>query len=289
MISSAALMLALTIAGCDKNEEPKVPANPETPGTPTAPADRPIIFTTAIAATRSPQLEADGSGTFTAGDTFTLYAHDGNGASAALDYTIGATALYWREIAFAQEGERINLAACYPKQTLDKGAFDFTVTQSPDRDLLLVTGKEAAVGSEQPVELTFRHAMHRLTVQVEIEDESADAASVEILCSAHASGRFDLATGTCSLHDSKETFSVTKPEGNFLLYPQPTGGVSLEVHAGEATKQWTLSELAPKQDELESGKELTVKLTVRDGKILFAGMTIEGWGNQGTVDGEIIL
>ena len=38
-----------------------------------------------------------------------------------------------------------------------------------------------------------------------------------------------------------------------------------------------------------SGKELTVKLTVRDGKILFAGMTIEGWGNQGTVDGEIIL
>lgn len=88
MISSAALMLALTIAGCDKNEEPKVPANPETPGTPTAPADRPIIFTTAIAATRSPQLEADGSGTFTAGDTFTLYAHDGNGASAALDYTI---------------------------------------------------------------------------------------------------------------------------------------------------------------------------------------------------------
>ena len=59
MISSAALMLALTIAGCDKNEEPKVPANPETPGTPTAPADRPIIFTTAIAATRFPQLEAD--------------------------------------------------------------------------------------------------------------------------------------------------------------------------------------------------------------------------------------
>lgn len=156
MISSAALMLALTIAGCDKNEEPKVPANPETPGTPTAPADRPIIFTTAIAATRSPQLEADGS-------------------------------------------------------------------------------------------------------------------------------------GTCSLHDSKETFSVTKPEGNFFLYPQPTDRVSLEVHAGEATKQWTLSELAPKQDELESGKELTVKLTVRDGKILFAGMTIEGWGNQGTVDGEIIL
>ena len=114
-------MLSLTIAGCAKNEEPKVPANPETPGTPTAPADRPIIFTTAIAATRSPQLEADGSGTFTAGDTFMLYAHDGNGASAALDYTIGATALYWREIAFAQEGERINLAACYPKQTLDKG------------------------------------------------------------------------------------------------------------------------------------------------------------------------
>lgn len=40
---------------------------------------------------------------------------------------------------------------------------------------------------------------------------------------------------------------------------------------------------------LEGGKELTVNLTIRDGVILFDGLTIEGWGSQGTIEDEISL
>ena len=40
---------------------------------------------------------------------------------------------------------------------------------------------------------------------------------------------------------------------------------------------------------LEGGKELTVNLTIRDGAILFDGLTIEGWGSQGTIEDEISL
>lgn len=287
-VSRVALLLLLAV-GCNKNETPKIPTNPDTPGNPTVPADREIAISAVIAASRTPQLDEDGGGIFSANDTFTLYAYDGNGGSAMWNYTVGASNLYWRDVTFASEGKRVSFAACYPQQVLDKGMFDFTVTQNADGDLLLVTGKEVVVGMEQPVELTFRHVMHRLTMRVTIEDESVDAETIELLCTAHASGRFDLSTGKYLLNNTKKTFSASKQDAKFILYPQPTSEVSLEVRAGGLTKHWTLSELDPKQEELEPGKELEVELTIKNGTIQFSGMTIEGWGNQGTIDGEIIL
>lgn len=45
----------------------------------------------------------------------------------------------------------------------------------------------------------------------------------------------------------------------------------------------------PQFPTLAQGKELNVDFTVIGGKISFEGFTVEGWGDQGSVDGEIII
>ena len=42
-------------------------------------------------------------------------------------------------------------------------------------------------------------------------------------------------------------------------------------------------------EELQGGKQLSIDLTVKNGYIELGNVTIEGWGNQGTIEGSIIL
>ena len=286
MIYRAALLLAAISTGCDKNES----GNPGgDSGTPTPPEERRITFTTAIAATRAPQLEEDGSGSFTPGDTFTLYAHDDAQGAATIDYSIGTTALYWRDLTFAAEGGKVHFEACYPKQTLSNGGFDFTTTQDAAGDLLWASAAGVSVGSEKPVSLTFRHALHRLVVKYTVEDPSIDASQIETRCTACATARVELSEGRILLNDSKQTFTATNKEVSFLLLPQSAEEVTLEIHAGSVSRTWKLTETDFSYPELEGGKQVTVNLTIADGTIRIEGISIEGWGDQGTVDDEIIL
>ena len=99
MVYLATVAVALASVGCSKHEQR--PA-----------AERPITITTAIRGMEeqsAPQLEEDGSGAFADGDTFTLYVYGADGSSSAIDYTLGATTLYWRELPFAAEGTTVNL------------------------------------------------------------------------------------------------------------------------------------------------------------------------------------
>lgn len=75
----------------------------------------------------------------------------------------------------------------------------------------------------------------------------------------------------------------------FLLLPQSTQDVTLEVRIGDVSNRWTLATLDPQFQTIEQGKELTVNFTIQNGEISFSGMTIEGWGDQGTIDDEIIV
>lgn len=156
-------------------------------------------------------------------------------------------------------------------------------------DLLWASAPDVEVGTEKPVALTFRHAMHRLTVNYTILDESIDATQIETYCTAHASCRVQLAEGRLIQHDTKETFMALGQKVKFLLLPQSTSEVTLEIRAGKTTKIWKLSEAGNSCPELESGKELTVELTVQEGKIVVSGLSVEGWGDQGTIEGDIIL
>ena len=286
MIYAAALLLAAICSGCDKNDSANLN---ESPGTPPHPEERQITFTTTIASTRAPQLEEDGSGSFNTGDTFTLHARDDAQGAATLDYTVGGSALYWRDLTFAAEGGKVHFAACYPKQRLSEGGFDFTTTQDAAGDLLWASAADVHVGTEQPVALTFRHALHRLAVKYTVEDTSVDASRIETRCTAIATARVELSEGRIKPGDTEKTFTATSSEVSFLVLPQPTENVSLEIHAGGMTKTWKLSQTDFPYPELEGGKQVTVNLTVQEGKITLSGLVIEGWGNQGSIDDEIIF
>ena len=55
------------------------------------------------------------------------------------------------------------------------------------------------------------------------------------------------------------------------------------------SKTIQLSDLLPSIDQLQTGKQLSVSLAVKEGKVELEGVMIEGWGNQGSIDGSIIM
>lgn len=286
LICGLVLMLASICVGCGNDD---YGGQGEGSGAASRPEEHRITFTTAIAPTRAPQLEADGSGSFSAGDIFTLYAHDDAQGSATIDYGIGSTTLYWSDLAFASAGSSIHFEACYPRQTLLNGGFDFTTTQDSAGDLLWASVSDVSVGSEGSVLLTFRHALHRLVVKYTIQDSFVDASQIETRCTACATARVELSEGRIMLDGGKQTYAAKNKEVSFLLLPQPVNEVTLEVCAGDASRTWNLSEMDFSYPELEGGKQVTMNLTIADGAIRIEGISIEGWGDQGAVEDEIIL
>lgn len=286
LIYSAAAMVALICGSCDKDnnrsDTPTVPVNPSTP------KEQAIIFKTGIEGiTRTPQLDENGSGSFAPGDTFTLYAHNNSGGEKALDYTIGTSELYWNELTFATEGGEVCFRACYPKQELTNGSFNFTTTQDAAGDLLWASATGVSVGTEKPVMLTFRHAMHRLVVKYTVDDPSIEASKIETSCTAYTSCRVDLAEQRLIQIGTKESVSATGQQVQFIVLPQPTNDITLDIRAGETTKHWKFSETDFAYPELEGGKQVTINLTIKAGEIILSGQTIEGWGAQGTIEDEI--
>lgn len=219
-ICGAAALTALFAAACSSKSNEPTPAG-----------ERVITFKTDIGAfTRAPQLDADGSGSFTPGDSFTLLAGSGS-ASRTLEYTLGTTTLRWSDLDFAAEGATVDFAACYPTRTLDGGRFDFTVRQDASGDLLMASARGVKVGSELPVALHFRHAMHRLVVKYTVEDASVDASAIETSCTARNSCTVDLAANSLECGSTEESFSARGGQVTLLLVPQAADGVALDIRA----------------------------------------------------------
>lgn len=282
LIYSAVILAALLCGACDKKD-----SNDRTPGTPATPGEQVITFTTRIEAMEEAQTDETGHETFNPGDTFTLYAHDNAEGAQSMDYTIGATKLNWSDLSFTAEGGKVHFEACYPKHELSDGGFDFTVTQDAAGDLLWASAPDVEAGTEQPVALTFRHAMHRLVVKYTVEDPSVEASAIETSCTAYTSCRVDLAGQRLIQTGAKGSVSATGEQVQFLVLPQLTDEVTLEIRAGETSKSWKLSETDFAYPELEGGKQVTVHLTIKAGEITLSGLTIEGWGDQGTIEDEI--
>ncbi len=276
LVGTACLMAA----GCSKEN------------TPATTSDQKITLQTSIEAEtvlESPTLDEEGSGNFAPGDIFTLQIFAPQGEPTQFAYQVGTTQLYWKEIALNPTDQSVTFSACYPTQTLTDGKFTFNLSEAAEKDLLWAYRAGIPVGTESPVDLTFKHAMHRLVVQF---TENSDLATDQVKtdCTAKSTCEVDLMSGTLDNSAStKSTFSATGDKAVFLIVPQRPSDVSLQVTAGTSTKTFSLAELSSKYDELEGGKQLTVNLTLKDGKITLEGATIEGWGDQGTIEGEIIM
>lgn len=265
----------------------------ETDNLPATGGEHEISLQTSIqATTRAPQQSEDGSGMFSDGDTFKLLVSDGQGGMSDFDYTVGTTQLYWRDVTLGENTRQVTFAACYPPQALTDGTFVFDLQQASDRDLLLARQENVPVFTEQPVMLNFRHTMFRLIIRYAIDGKYFEGKEEEIVteCTAVSACKVNLTDGTLdSSSFPKGTFTVQGAKADLLLMPQQAADISLTVKVGKETYQTTLDKLMGEDKLLESGKKLSLNLTVKDGSLTLGGFTIDGWGEQGSIDEDIIM
>ena len=106
--------------------------------------DKKIGLKTSIAAEtimKTSGLNEDGSGNFMDGDIFTFHVSTLGGQMTVVDYKVGHTELYWKNISMNADDQTVNFAACYPKQNIINGQFTFDLEKAEDKDLLLAYKK----------------------------------------------------------------------------------------------------------------------------------------------------
>ena len=240
--------------------------------------------------TRAPQLSENGSGNFVNGDIFTLLISTSSGHATNCDYQIGSSALYWKDIPCDPEDRSVDFAACYPTQALVDGKFTFDLKASEDKDLLWARMSGVPPMTETPINLTFKHVMHRLVINYEMAPEERPDDPIQTVCTAQSTCEFDLASGTLDTSASRKAdFTAVGDMAAFLLVPQRVSDVSLRIAFGQNVKELRLDELVTGYDSLEGGLQLNVNLKITNGAIILDGASIIEWGDQGVVEGEIIM
>lgn len=281
-----AAIAAITTISCQKSNEetPPVDTNKKIELRPTIVNGKNISNTT-----KAPQLNEDGSGNFTNGDVITLHVKSESGETTLVKYGVGVTNLYWKDINLAPNDNMVNFSACYPEQTIIDGKFSFDLETAANKDLLWAHRKSISTATETAIDMPFRHVMHRLVIKFTTQS-NIDVDQIQTICTAKSTCEIDLAAESLDCHASKKAnFSAKGNTAVFTIIPQQTSDVSLLVTVGQMHKEFTLDTLVTKFDNLESGMQLTVNLTIKDGSIVFEESTITPWEDQGTIEGEIIL
>lgn len=254
------------------------------------------IVASVASQTRTPQLGSDGSGSFEKGDKMTLCI-TGGAAPVVTDYAYEVDFLQWPDFGLSEDVSQVTFSACYPTQKVEQdGTFEFNSFNSYDDDLLLAAAQPVEVGTSEAVSLTFRHALHRLNLEIQpgkgyTED---DLSQLSCIFSAKTTCVVDAVKGSVKeVKDEQGSLTVTGAKASFYLVPQATDGISFTLTLGGETKHFTLDALFKQsgnpQVALESGKSCTLTLKVgRDG-ITVSGGSIGAWEDQATADGEVVI
>lgn len=280
---------ALALTACDKNDE--------------APGGRIEIIPTIGALTRTPSLNGDGSGGFTEGDRFTIVTSRGWEAARSSDYTVGDNWQTWEQLGYPT-GVKINFAACYPPvQPAGDGTFTFDSSTAEYKDLLLAPAQPVDAFSTAPVHLAFGHALHKLEVNFTAapEDYTAEElATLTLTCTARKACVVDARGGTVrSVTADKAVFHSTGAKAVFILPPQPTADVEVELTVGESTTSTTLADLLEQlgkpHNTLDGGSRLELNITlsreegVTETPVNVGDATIGPWDDQDIVSGTVGL
>ena len=291
---AATLAATLALAGCSKNDEPDGPTRAA------------VNIRTSIGGTTDAgsfgsraAIGADGSGNFEAGDVLGLYATAGTTAKLANSaYTVGSTALWWDELSMT---DPVAFAAYYPKAEAitDPAATIFNAATATNKDLLLATPVTASKGED--VALAFRHAMHRLTVNLSTDIDGWNLATAQVsLAGMNASATVNITAGTVTPGEADATDgdygTKTGASTTFVVAPQKVTADADWIQITMDGKQYVYKVPASitlpgggtaPLTALESGKTLTLNLALtRDGVTLTTG-DIAAWDTQATIDGEI--
>ena len=256
------------------------------------------------AQTRAPQLSDDGSGNFGQGDTLNLAVY-GDGATpyTTTYYANTNSTLYWEDIIKATgQSSAYTFVGWYngnePAKLLTDASFD--VAAAKDKDLLLATPTQVNEGD--PVNLVFRHAMHKLVVNLSYGEgfDNVDKSAITVKpVGMNAAATIDVKAGTVTVGEASATKgdydakTLSNNSCSFILAPQKlqAGAEWLQI---QVTEGQTISFHVPEQivdgntdtavslTQLNSGETLTLNLTIKrtninDIAIELTGCTISGW------------
>ena len=268
------------------------------------------------------QLAENGSGTFENGDVLSLfYASTQKQPSdpdfkmpVIMDYTISSTKLYWEDVkknSSPTTDNKYGFLAWYPKYAISigefsekKGKFDYDVAGAADdvhRDFLVAEPTKVAYG--KPVNLTFRHVMHKLTVTLKsnvLTDAQLGKAEVKLMgFKSHAKVNIGLQTSIEKEASGTDEYPTKKGTSvSFIVAPQNlrTGERMLSIGVEGKTFFFAVPDKLPgcKDDApccLMSGKHLTLNLSLSIGQggntVTLIEGSISAWDEQGCLDGTI--
>lgn len=256
------------------------------------PKDGRVNVVTNIEGTRAPQLDNNGSGNFSKGDMFLLSVSNGSQNIKSLEYAVGKTKLYWQDLNIPSGVSNVKFTGCYPKpQGVSANSFVFNASEAEEKDLLLTSATSVSVNSNQAVGLNFKHAMHKIVVSYTNISGVTEESLNEIRTSVHAkySCRVNLLEGTTTSEGSQSAVTNTGKSAEFYLPSQAVQGISLDVEYSGVKKTLQLSSLLSGKgiSMLDSGKVLKVNLNIGKNGVSVGNTSIQGWEDQGTIEGTV--
>ena len=250
-------------------------------------------------ATRAPQLDENGAGTFTQGDKNTLlFLTNANKVVKSFEYTYGNSYM-WSDLGLPEDMTSGKVTAWYPAVTAaNPQAFEWDITTAANPDLLVASAAAIQVDQENPVQLTFKHKMHKLHVEVVSGDASiteSDLNNATITCRNYfpkvSMNLIEATSGAVS--GELQTSTVMAQKSDFIVPAQAAGTIEVEINVKNKSSIFKIAETEINGQlvkALESGKSLSLIITVTKSEMkLTIGTAIEGWENQGEKNDNIII
>lgn len=250
--------------------------------------------------TRIPNFKPDGAGSFIPGDEIGLFISykNNNQTEYRSEKYIKGTQLYWEDMNFPVNSTDFQFSASYPEvltTTPENYIWDTAGKVSNDeKDLLLAHAVSSPKGSEKPIILQFRHALHKLVIKLERKDNSISEtdllnARVSVL-GAKSASRINLLTGEIIGAINDFTITSKGSEATYLLPKQSISGLKLKFEIGECIREINFPNTTSANTsitELEDGKTLKLYFSVQKNGINLEFTDINGWESQGHIEGTI--
>lgn len=259
-------------------------------------------------------MNDDGSGNFEdTKDKLKLAVYGSGNADYQVDYTVGTTALYWEDVEAGVGTGPYTFGGWFTKTDLPTTLTSFNAATASDPDLLLAA-PATNVSKGATVNLNFKHAMHKLVVNVTYDGDfsNVDRNNVTIQpVGMNASAAIDVKAGNVTVGEASEadgTYAaepLTNNACSFILAPQKLtkdaewleinlGGqpLTFNVPASYTTSGGSTEALS----QLNSGEVLTLNLTIKKvtggtdpdkTEIVLTTGQITAWNSQGTVEGQV--
>lgn len=285
---------ALALAGCGREQG-------------AAPQPKFITVSTSIGAMSRVSSSEDGSQSFEAGDEISVYAWTGSGASApsasdrVVDNSVNRLGpdgkwtatpqMLWKNIV-----DEHYFIGVYPKDAssvadLTKADYTLDVSDQESSDLLIATELDGKVANNNPVGLTFDHAMAKVVVELTFRNQWDNTVksveSVEFKNVATSATVNYLTKAVTAGPSRAESLSIpeiaedTRYES--VLIPQDgVRTVVITIKSGDTVKGYTYTHSTDLN--FAGGKVTTIRIIVGRNQIDLADVTINDWVAGETID-----